>query len=79
MASCLPSVLLIMYKQALLEEENKTVIAPDTPDANNHPPSKRLKKGEAHKRIYNDEVAFELALDEKYVIFIVVDAKSLFH
>jgi len=47
---------------ALLEEENKA--APSIPTVDNQPPpSKRLKKGEAHKRIYNDEIAFELSLD----------------
>jgi len=45
-------------------EEDKIAPITGAVDDNNHPPSKRLKKGEAHKRIYNDEVAFELALDE---------------
>ena len=52
-----------------LQEEDKIAPITGAVDDNNHPPSKRLKKGEAHKRIYNDEVAFELALDEKYFTY----------
>lgn len=52
--------------QALLEEEGKLKPPTEVPDST--PAPKRLKKGEGNKRIYNDEVAFELSVDEKYVI-----------
>jgi len=48
--------------EALLEEESK--LRPSVPVPEPAPGPKRLKKGEGNKRIYNDEVAFELALDE---------------
>lgn len=52
----------IPVPEALLEEEGKLKPATEAQEA--APGPKRLKKGEGNKRIYNDEVAFELALDE---------------
>lgn len=48
--------------EALLEEEGK--LKPPTEAPEPTPAPKRLKKGEGNKRIYNDEVAFELSVDE---------------
>jgi hypothetical protein len=48
--------------ESLLEEEGK--LKPPTEAPEPAPAPKRLKKGEGNKRIYNDEVAFELAVDE---------------
>jgi polycomb group RING finger protein 3 len=50
------------YVSEQLEQQSKA--QPTAHQEAAPPPTKRLKKGEAHKRIYNDEVAFELALDE---------------
>jgi len=48
--------------EAILEEEGKLKPPTDTLEPTLAP--KRLKKGEGNKRIYNDEVAFELSVDE---------------
>jgi len=48
--------------ESLLEEEGK--LKPQTETQEPTPAPKRLKKGEGNKRIYNDEVAFELSVDE---------------
>jgi len=52
----------IPVPEALLEEEGK-LKSTETHNNESFGP-RRLKKGEANKRIYTDEVAFELALDE---------------
>jgi len=52
----------IPVPEALLEEEAKLKPQPEVPEPASAP--RRLKKGEGNRRFYNDEVAFELALDE---------------